>query len=325
MKQTEHSRLIKEAETMAKVKKEKEFNFKLYAIIVFFAVLTMLVAIVYTTFTSRYTAFHSEKVAKTYVDTIVQTGDGYNAYKNSLLSVNQKYGDFIRENYMYPIIDSAAPGGVVTDGNLTDGNALPLNDDSFKGEKTLGDNGTLQGQLIDTMYPYYEELVSENGWDNYDLIFTSYFDKLVETRREIFGDDYMSDEVMFTALESNVRTYGEKLTGTEDEFDENTGMQTSFKSQGAYEKAFGDDCVITTSVDEGRELSLEAYIDQIDDESYKTYGIDKESVKAVREHTVKVSCDEKELAEVTVTLVQLGRSWYVDSSLTDTTALYSLV
>ncbi len=310
---------------MAKVKKEKEFNFKLYATVVFFAVLAALVAIVYTTFTSRYTAFHPDQVAKAYVDTVVQTGDGYNAYKNSLLSVNQKYGDFIRVNYMYPIIDGAVPGGELTDGNVTNGDVEALNSDSFKGEKTLGDDGSLQGQLIDTMYPYYEELVSENGWDNYDLIFTSYFDKLVETRKEIFGDDYMSDEVMFTALEANVRTYGEKLTGTEDEFDENTGMQTSFKSEGAYEKAFGEDYRITVSVDEGEELDLASYVAEVDDESFKRYGIDKESIRAVKEYTVKVSCDEEELADVTVTLVQLGKSWYVDSSKTDTTSLYKLV
>ena len=310
---------------MAKVKKEKEFNFKLYATVVFFAVLAALVAIVYTTFTSRYTAFHPDQVAKAYVDTVVQTGDGYNAYKNSLLSVNQKYGDFIRVNYMYPIIDCAVPGGELTDGNVTNGDVAALNSDSLKGEKTLGDDGSLQGQLIDTMYPYYEELVSENGWDNYDLIFTSYFDKLVETRKEIFGDDYMSDEVMFTALEANVRTYGEKLTGTEDEFDENTGMQTSFKSEGAYEKAFGEDYRITVSVDEGEELDLVSYVAEVDDESFKRYGIDKESIRAVKEYTVKVSCDEEELADVTVTLVQLGKSWYVDSSKTDTTSLYKLV
>lgn len=310
---------------MAKVKKEKEFNFKLYATVVFFAVLAVLVAIVYTTFTSRYTAFHPDQVAKAYVDSVVQTGDGYNAYKNSLLSVNQKYGDFIRVNYMYPIIDCAVPGGELTDGNVTNGDVEALNSDSFKGEKTLGDDGSLQGQLIDAMYPYYEELVNENGWDNYDLIFTSYFDKLVETRKEIFGDDYMSDEVMFTALEANVRTYGEKLTGTEDEFDENTGMQTSFKSEGAYEKVFGEDYRITVSVDEGEELDLASYVAEVDDESFKRYGIDKESIRAVKEYTVKVSCDEEELADVTVTLVQLGKSWYVDSSKTDTTSLYKLV
>lgn len=312
---------------MAKVKKEKEFNFKLYAVVVFFAVLAALVAIVYTTFTSRYTAFHPDKVAKSYVDTVVQTGDGYNAYKNSLLSVNQKYGDFIRVNYMYPIIDGADAIANVTDGDVTGGdvNVKGLSDDSFKGEKTLNDDGSLQGQLINAMYPYYEELVSENGWDNYDLIFTSYFDKLVETRKEIFGDSYMSDEVMFTALEANVRTYGEKLTGTEDKFDENTGMQTSFESEGAYEAAFGEGYRIETSADEGKDIDVEAYIAGADDESFKKYGVAKEDISGVREYSVKVSCGEKDLADVRVTLVQLGRSWYVDPAKTDTAALYELV
>ena len=307
---------------MAKVKKEKEFNFKLYATVVFFAVLVALVAIVYTTFTSRYTAFHPEKVAKTYVETIVQTGDGYNAYKNSLLGKNQKYGDFIREFYMSPVIDRDINEELdaVTDSNIPKG----YNNDFFKGEKTLGDDGSLQGQLIDTMYPYYEELISEKGWDDYDLIFTSYFDKLVETRREIFGDDYMTDEIMFTALEANVRTYGEKLTGTEDEFDENTGLQTSFKAEGAYEKAFGENYRFTFEVGEATEEDLEAYLAQVNEEAFADYKISKEDISAVNSFNVKVICGENELSEVKVTVVQIGKSWYVDSSLTDTTALYKL-
>lgn len=308
---------------MAKNKAEKEFNFKLYAVIVFFGVLAALVAIVYTTFTSRYTAFHPEEVAKIYVDTIVQTGDGYNAYKNSLLSKSRKYGDFIREYYMYPVInrDVNAELDAITDSNLPKG----YNNDFYKGEKTLSDDGSLQGQLIDMMYPYYEELVGENGWDDYDLVFTSYFDKLFETRKEIFGDDYMTDEIMFTALEANVRAYGQKLTGTEDEFDENTGMQTSFKSEGAYEKAFGEAYRITAEVSGESDLDLEAYRNQVDETSFEKYKISKEDISAVKEYTVKVICDEKELSKVTVTVVQLGASWYVDSSLTDTTVLYNLV
>lgn len=295
---------------MAKNKAEKEFNFKLYAVIVFFGVLAALVAIVYTTFTSRYTAFHPEEVAKTYVDTIVQTGDGYNAYKNSLLSKSRRYGDFIREYYMYPLIEKGA----------TD-EAEGYNDDSYKGEKTLGDDGSLQGQLIDTMYPYYEEIVNENGWDDYDLIFTSYFDKLTEERKSLFGDDYMTDEIMFTALEANVRTYGEKLTGTEDEFDENTGMQISFKTVGVYENAFGEDYRIVTGVKSENDLDLELYLSQLDEKTLESYKIAKEDISAVKEFNVSVSCGEKE-AVVNVVAVQIGRSWYVDSAETDTAELY---
>ncbi len=305
---------------MAKNKTEKEFNFKLYAVIVFFGVLAALIAIVYTTFTSRYTAFHPEAVAKTYVDTIVQTGDGYNAYKNSLLSKSQKYGDFIREYYMYPVIDRDVNEELdpVSDMSLPKG----YNNDFYKGDKTLNDDGSLQGQLIDAMYPFYEKLIVENGWDDYDLIFTSYFEKLVEERKAIFGDDYMSDEVMFTALEANVRTYGEKLTGTEDEFDENTGLQTSVKSEGVYEKAFGEGYRIITEVTDEKDLDLEIYLSQADEKALESYKISKEDISAVKEFTVKVSCGEKE-AEVTVVVVQIGRSWYVDSAETDTMALYS--
>ena len=305
---------------MAKNKTEKEFNFKLYAVIVFFGVLAALVAIVYTTFTSRYTAFHPEAVAKTYVDTIAQTGDGYNAYKNSLLGKSQKYGDFIREYYMYPVInrDINTELDALTDSDVPKG----YNNDSFKGENTLNDDGSLQGQLIDTMYPYYEELVAVNGWDNYDLIFTSYFDKLVKERKAIFGDDYMTDEIMFTALEANVRSYGEMLTGTEDEFDENTGLQTSVKSEGAYEKAFGESYRILTEVTDENDLDLEIYLNQVDEKALESYKVAKEDISAVKELTVKVSCGEKE-TEVTVVVVELGRSWYVDSAETDTSALYS--
>jgi hypothetical protein len=46
------------------------------------------------------------------------------------------------------------------------------------GEKTKTDDGTLAGQVIDTMYPYYVKLIeNNNGWDNYDVIFTEYFKK----------------------------------------------------------------------------------------------------------------------------------------------------
>ena len=56
--------------------KEKTFNFKAYAIIVFVAVLAALFVITTFTFKAKYTGFHPEEVARTYVDTIVQTGDG---------------------------------------------------------------------------------------------------------------------------------------------------------------------------------------------------------------------------------------------------------
>lgn len=303
---------------MAKKNTNKEFNFKLYAIIVFFAVAAALVAITYITYTSRYIALHPDRVATNFVDTIVQTGDGYNAYKNTIVSKSGKYGDFIRKYYMNPIIFRDTDYGIDTSTDALKG----YNDDSYKGEKTLNDDGTLMGQVIDTMYPYYEELVSEKGWDNYDLIFTSYLDKLVEVRKKVFGDDYISDEVMFTALESNVLTYGEKLTGTEDEFDENTGIQTSFKAEGVYEKLYGEDYKFTVSLLKETDLDLEKYLAGIDEKAFEAYGVGKDDIKSVKIMDVAVHCGEKEIATVAVTVVQIKSSWYVDNTVTDTSALY---
>ena len=87
---------------MAKVK--KELNTKLYAVIVFFVVAALLAGITTVTFRTKYNGFNPEKVAVAYVESIVNRGDGYNAYKNSIISKNYKYGDYIREYYMYPVI-----------------------------------------------------------------------------------------------------------------------------------------------------------------------------------------------------------------------------
>ncbi len=299
-------------------KKEKGFNLKLYATVVFFAVLAALVLIVALTFKSKYTAFHPEEVARSYVDTIVQTGDGYNAYKNALVSKNSKYGDFIRVNYMYPIIYKEAgykPGDKTKD-------LKGLNDESYMGDKSKNDDGALQGQVIDTMYDYYVELAA-NGWDDYDTIFTKYFAKLIEVRKAVFGDDYMTDEIMFTALESNVTTYGESLTGTEDEFDKNTKKQISFKSTGAYQAAYGEDYKFTTSVQGENAMQLDSYKAGLNAETLSVYGVSADDISGVKSFTVEVQTEDgKTVAQATVVVVQIGSSWYVDNTATDTTALY---
>lgn len=305
---------------MAKKNTGKEFNFKLYAIIVFFSVAAALVAITYTTYVSRYIALHPDRVAESYVDTIVQTGDGYNAYKNTVASKNMKYGDFIRKYYMNPLIYREA-GYDAEKG--TDG-LTGFNDDSFKGEKTKTDDGSLQGQLIDRMYPFYEKLVSENGWDNYDKIYTEYFNELVKVRKEIFGDDYLSDEVMFTALEANVLTYGQTLTGTEDTYDENTGAQLTSKKEGVYQKLYGEDYVLSVKADGGRDINLADWLSSTDKEALSAYGIEADEVKQAKAFDVTVYACDKEIAKITVTVVKIKSSWYVDNTVTDTSALYEL-
>lgn len=299
--------------------KEKTFNLKIYGAIAFFAVAAALALIVVFTFKDKYTAFHPEDVAKNYVDTIVQTGDGYNAYKNALESKEQKYGDFVRKYYMYPVIyreTNYKPGDSVKE-------LKGFNDESYMNTNSKEDNGTLQGQVISQMYDYYVELVKE-GWDNYDEIYTKYFEKLTEVRKEVFGDDYMTDEIMFTALESNVKTYGNSLTGTEDEFDKNTKKQISFKSIGAYEKKYGEDYKLTSSVTGEKTVDLTEYKKNVNSEPFAKYGITADDISDVKCYTVEVkTADGNTVTSADVTVVKIGSSWYVDSAATDTSPLYS--
>ncbi len=301
-------------------KKEKGFILKLYATAAFFAVLAALVLITVFTFKAKYTAYHPEEVARNYADTIAQTGDGYNAYKNALISKSQKYGDFIRAYYMNPVIyrDTAYKPG----DDIKKCGYKGYNEESYMGEKSKNDDGSLQGQVIDTMYDYYVELAA-NGWDDYDTIFTSYFAKLTEVRKAVFGDDYMTDEIMFTVLEGNVMKYGQSLTGTEDEFDKNTGNQTSFKSIGAYQTAYGEDYKFTTAVKAEKEMDLAAYKSALSAETLATYGVQAADIGAVKCYTVTVSTEDgKAVAEADVVVAQIKNSWYVDNTATDTSSLY---
>lgn len=300
-------------------KKEKSFNSKLYAVIVFFGILAALVIITFTTFKSKYTAFHPDEVARNYVDTIVQTGDGYNAYKNALISKNYKYGDYIREHYMYPAIyrDTYYQPGDSRDG------LKGYNDEEYIGEKTANDDGSLSGEFIAEMYKVYELLMDEYGWDNYDSVFRTYFNALVTLREQFFGDRYLTDEIMFTALEANVKTYGNSLTGTEDVFDENTGVQTSEKAIGKYQTKFGEDYRFTTTIKSENEIDAQSHIAMMNDDKLSTYKVSKDEIKDVKSYTVQVAtADGTVVVENDIIVVQIGSSWYVDDTTADTMALY---
>ena len=75
-------------------KQEKTFNTKLYALVVFLLVAAILAVSTVATFSSKYIAFKPEKVAQAYADTIVQTGDGYNANKYALVSKKREIRRF---------------------------------------------------------------------------------------------------------------------------------------------------------------------------------------------------------------------------------------
>lgn len=304
---------------------KKGLNLKVYAAVVFFLIAGILATVTVVTYKNRYNGFSPEKTAVAFTQSIVETGDGYNAYKNTIVSKNYKYGDFIREYYMYPVIYAESGYKPGDDINALKG----FNDDSFKGEKTLNDDGTLSGKVIETMYDYYVSLMEKyNGWDNYDAVFTDYFNELCKVREDVFGDKYMTDEIMFTALESNVRTYGESLTGTEDKYDSNTGIQTSVKMTGAYEKTFGEDYKFSYEVTAVKSLEdLSVYKDNTSDygkklESYKIGAGDITEAETV---TVTVKANGETVATQVINVVKINSTWYVDNLTADTSALYGII
>ncbi len=302
--------------------KEKTMNTKLYAVIVFFAVAAVLTASTIFVFTSKYTAFKPEKVAQAYVDSIVQNGDGYNAYKYSLVSKSEKYGDFIRNYYMNPIIYKEAgykPGDSTKD-------MKGLNDKANMSEKTKNDDGALSGQVIDQMYPFYVKLISEYSWDNYNEVFSQYFAQFQKVRAQVFGDNYLSDEVMFTALESNLKTYGESLTGTEEVYDENTNVKLSDKTIGTYQKKYGEDYAFTVTTKDVKNMDdVNNYISAMDSTKLETYGVVAKDISAVCTCTVEVALsDGTVLAQQPLNVVKIGNTWYVDNTNSDMSEIYSL-
>lgn len=302
--------------------KTKEFNTKLYAVIVFFLVAAILATVTVVTYRNKYNGFSPEKIAVAYAEAIVERGDGYNAYKNTIVSKNYKYGDYIREYYMYPVIyaESGYKPGDDTDG------MKGLNDESYMSDKTKNDDGSLAGKVIDTMYPYYTQLMEEyNGWDDYDAVFTLYFEELVKVREEVFGDKYMTDEIMFTALEANVSSYGDSLTGTEEEYDENTNIKISDKTIGIYEEAYGEGYKFDYEVVSAKSIDdLDKYKSTLNKDILATYKVSVDDITDAEICTVKVSVNGKEIATQEITVVKIKSSWYVDNINTDTEALYEL-
>ncbi len=277
-------------------KNKKGLNLKLYGIFAIIIVAVILSALTFYTFTARYTAFDPVKTAVAYVDTIVQTGDGYNACKSTLLSKDMKFGDFIRQTYINPVVYENYKPGESTKG------LKGLNDDSLKGEKTLNDNGELEGKVIDTMYPFFVNLIESNGgFDNFHAIFTQYIAELQRVREDVFGDRFFNDEAFFTAFEANLSAYGESLTGTQDEYDKNTGVQTKIASVGAYQEKFGEDYKI---------------------EVVPSGDAKVEGNKCTVNVNVVVN-GKAEVENLPVPLQKIGRSWYVDNTSCNTSQLYT--
>lgn len=318
---------------------KKEFKAGLYAVISGVIVAVVLVLLTIFAFTTRYTAFKPEKVAQTYVDTIVQSGDGYNAYKNTLVSKNQKYGDFIINAYMLPYVNDG---------------------DDVKQAEFVGKGSEEETKAIDTvyetMYDYYVEFINTYGYDDYDSIFSNYFAKLSDVRKEVYGDEYMDTDYMFGAFEANVSAYGRSLTGADETLaaDGKTVLQEATK--GIYQEMYGDDYKLTATVKECTALSEEeakTYVAEYQEritpvaqsgaEKADEFGLvdseDSTPKSSMTSAFEKLDCSndisavDKCVVEVTLAngtvvaaqelyVVQIGNSWYVDNTNVDTSALY---
>lgn len=336
---------------MAETKNKKGFNAKAYAVIACLAVAVVLVVLTIFAFTTRYTAFSPEKVAQYYTDTIVQTGDGYNAYKNTLVSKNSKYGDFIRNAYMKPYVNDG---------------------DDVKQADFVGTGNEKETECLDkvynTMYEYYVSLLNQYTLDDYDDFYNSYFEKLAQVRKEVYGDDYMDTEYMFGAFESNVDTYGKSLTGTEEEKAQDGETVIQEKQIGKYQELYGENYRFTTTVKACKELSAdetknyvagykeritpvanlgEAKADKfgLEDvekekkilfftkkevEKNKSSMVDafqkldnSENMDSVCDVTLEVKLDDGTVvATQQLYVVKIGNSWYVDNTNINTSALY---
>ncbi|MBQ9517846.1 MAG: hypothetical protein IJR60_07190 [Eubacterium sp.] len=324
---------------MADKKEKKSTRTGAYAVITSVVMAVVLVVITIFAYTTRYTAFSPEKTVQSYVDGIVQTGDGYNAYKTTLVSKSMKYGDFIIKGYM---------------------NAYVNDGDDVKQADFVGSGNDAEQKAIDSvysqMYDYYIELLNTYTWDDYDSFFTKYFEKLAQVRHEVYKDEYMDTEFMFGALEANVQSYADSLTGTDEVLAADNKTVLSEATKGKYQEKFGDDYKLTTTVKEVKELSadetkayIEAYKTSIkaiadsgaakadalgvkdeDDNTAKTDMVDtfssldhSEEITAVAEVTCQVKDEKGKVdVEITVPAVKIGKSWYIDNTNLSTNPLY---
>jgi hypothetical protein len=298
------------------VKTLKKPKAKTCIIIAIFLVLVIVISVFAINFKNKYNGSDPEEVAVNFVSTIVERGDGYNAYQNTLVRKNCKYSDFIRQNFMYPIIYVESNYQIGMDTH----NLKGLDDKSYMGEKTKNDDGTLETEVINRMYPIYVQLIKNyDGWDKYNTFYTIYFSELVNIREEIFGDKYLTDDFMFTVLEANVKSYGDELAGFEE-----SASKNEITTPGIYEIKYGEDYAFTYEITETTDIELEEYQTHVDEYSFKTYGISVEDIDEVKAIRMQIKVGEETVVEEQkVLVVKIDGQWYVDNTNTNTTALYT--
>lgn len=312
---------------------KKEFKAGLYGVLTGVIIAVILVVLTIFAFTTRYTAFSPEKTAQSYVDGIVQTGDGYNALKTTLVSKNQKFGDFVINAYMLPFVNDG---------------------EDVKKNKEIGTGSAKETEMLDKiysdMYDYYVELVNTVGMDDYDAFYARYFSKLKDERKAVLEDDYMDTEFMFGVFEANVASYGEALTGTEEQLaqDEKTVLKKA--TTGKYQTLYGKDYKLVATTKDVKPLSDEETKEYIENYKNNIQGViaageqkasalEDENKTRMVEAFKKLDCSD-DISKVSIAyvevknqkddvvasqevyVVKIGNSWYVDNTNTNTSELY---
>ena len=278
---------------------KKEFKAGLYGVAAAVLVAVVLVGLTVFAFTSRYNAFSPEKVAQSYADTIVQTGDGYNALKVSLVSKEQKFGNFVTNAYMTPYIN---------DGKDVKQNEIIIVVISiFFAKLKEVRAAVLQDDYMDTdfMFSVFESNVQ------------TYADKLTGTKEKLAADKKTVIQKASTGIYQELYGKDYKLTTAvtdtkELPADEVEAYATGYKNR-VVPIAQNNEALANTLDDEKSSAMKEAF-DNLNV---------ADSIEAVDECTVEVTNQNGDVvANTKVYVVKIGNSWYVDNSNTDTASLY---
>lgn len=298
-------------------KESKKFNLA-YAVIACAAFVLIALAIISSYYAKTFVMFSPEKVALQYVKNTMGA-DGYDALKYTILSKDDKMGNYLRENYMKVYVEK--------------------NKDAEAPKLTAEESGEKLTEILDKMYPSFVVLTNTYGFEKYDDLFSKYFALYATEHKAIYGHDIITYDDMFAAIEGNLATYisenayrcelaygkgeeyaskylGKDKTITSEEEEENPySAGYSILTEAAVEKEYTDD-------------EVNSYIGSLSDSAKKSYSdfkIDVNDISAVT--VIKVTCSytgegNTELINLTnaglasnpteLTLVKIGSQWYVD-------------
>lgn len=150
----------------------------------------------------------SEKRAIKFAETIVFDANPYGSLKFTEICADSDLDDYINENYIYPKIYTNYEAGMKI--SKLEGR----NNEDFKGKSTLEDDGTLAKEVISGMFAPYESILYLNGgMTNPETFFPEYIETLSFLRKAKFLDKYLSDKIIWDALNENAAAYKKKVLG----------------------------------------------------------------------------------------------------------------